>query len=170
MGRPLWSQTKPHPAEPSSDPPPEDWTSTPWPSLITSSSSTKNLPLVTQIPSARWKEVFLIPTLANPSSAPLTSTTSTTSSDPTTSTNDALGLRTLDLNDPTATLPNCSSSPCQPPLPAPISQLMRMMTPLITPLNASSSSSTKAWVFLHPLSSTNSKQFQSISHHSAGPI
>ncbi|KAA1064680.1 hypothetical protein PGT21_011548 [Puccinia graminis f. sp. tritici] len=97
---------------------------------------------------------FLNPTLPNQTSAPLPSSSS--SSDPTISTNDGLVLSTLDLNDPPATLPNSSSSPCKPPLPAPISQLTRMMTPSITPLDTSSASSTKTRVFLHPRSSTRS--------------
>ncbi|POW17012.1 hypothetical protein PSTT_00813 [Puccinia striiformis] len=80
----------------------------------------------------------------------------TSSSDPPIPANDGLDLNTLDLNDgPSAQPPNSSSSPCKPPLPAPISQLTRMMTPSITPVDHPSS--TSARLFLHPRSSASTR-------------
>ncbi|WAR60962.1 hypothetical protein PtB15_13B213 [Puccinia triticina] len=90
---------------------------------------------------------FLKPALPTHTSAPRTS-----SAEPPLSTTDEIDLNTLDLNDPPlATLPNSSSSPCKPPLPAPISQLTRMMTPSITPVDTSTR------VFLHPRSSASTR-------------
>ncbi|PLW41158.1 hypothetical protein PCANC_12386 [Puccinia coronata f. sp. avenae] len=89
---------------------------------------------------------FLKAALPNQASNPRTS-----SSDPPLSTNDGVDLNALDLND---ALPTSSRS--KPPIPAPISQLTRMMTPSITPVDPSSSS-TPARVFLHPRSSASTR-------------
>lgn len=78
------------------------------------------------------------------------------SSEPSILTNHAVEFNNLELHQPSSALPNSPPSPSKPLPPAPISQLTRMMTPSIKPIESSSSSNCTP-IFLHTSTSVSSR-------------